>query len=75
MVISPEHGSIDYDWEEVGFDTCFPSNTGVVYVKNEGTYQCTVGEETIAFEVLGNHLVRNSNGVINNIFYRFQPDR
>lgn len=55
IVISPQHGVIDYDWEFTGdSDACFPSNTGVLYVRDTGTYQCTVGEKTITFEVIGN---------------------
>ena len=55
MVISPKHGAIDYDWKFKGdLDDCFPSNTGIIYVRNPGIYECAVGEESIEFEVLGN---------------------
>ena len=54
IVISPDHGVVDYDWEFIGdSDACFPSNTGVLYVRDKGTYQCTVANKTIKFEVLG----------------------
>ena len=58
VVISPHHGSVDYEWElEDDCDAYFPSNTGVIYyVRNTGIYQCTVGEDIIKFEVLGNIL-------------------
>ena len=60
VVISPEHGRLDYVWEKKGVegmdDTYLPYNTSVLYVQSTGLYQCTIGEECIEFKVQGTQL-------------------
>lgn len=57
VVISPEHGQLDCVWEKKGLegmdDAYLPYNTSVLYVQSTGTYQCTVGGESIEFKVQG----------------------
>lgn len=55
VVVSPNHGSVQYAWEVMGGDDIYSFNTGVLYVRTAGIYQCTVEGETVKFKVKGKH--------------------
>lgn len=59
LVVSPDHGKTKYTWEKTKDEVTWvhidvPSDTCLLYTKDQGMYSCEVSGEVYYFEVLGN---------------------